>query len=409
MRRARPWHWFLLFLPFGATGGFVAVTLGYIAHQAGMSDTVVAGLVALNLLPHTWKFFWAPIADTTLTRKKWYLLANGVSCLTVLAMGFVPFEAGSLGLLEILIFVNAVAISFLGMAVEGLMAASTPPEERGRAAGWFQAGNLGGNGIGGGLALFIAEHVSTQIAFVALAVILAACTLALRLVPEVPRDVVPGAAQPGPVARRIVASLKEVLADLWKMIGSRRGIIALVLCFMPLGAGAASGMFSAIAGRWHASSSIVAITTGIVGGLVAAAGCLVGGWFSDRMGRRIAYAISGVIIAIVAASMALAPQTAAMYAIFTLLYSFASGMSYGCFTGFVLDVIGHGAIATKYNALASLSNIPIWYMTLVDGWASEKHGPVTMLWVDAGSAIVGLSLLLLAIAIVRPGRTPAPS
>ncbi|MBA3819506.1 MAG: MFS transporter [Deltaproteobacteria bacterium] len=401
MRVARPWHWSLLNLPFGATGGFVAVTLGYIASQAGMSDAVVGGLVAMNLLPHTWKFCWAPVADITLTRKTWYVASNAVSCLTVLGMGFVPFEEGSLGLLQALIFFNSVAISFLGMAVEGLMASATPREEIGRAAGWFQAGNLGGSGLGGGAALLVAEHVSVRASFVSLAVILAGCTLALRLVPEAPRVMISG-----PLGRKLVTAIGEVLRDLWRMLASRRGIIALILCFVPLGAGAAQGLFSAIAGRWHASGNLVAITTGVLGGLVAAAGCLAGGWLSDRMRRQVAYALSGVVLAVIAALMALSPQHPLAYAVFTLLYSFGSGMVYGCFTGFVLEVIGGGAIATKYNALASLSNIPIWYMTLVAGWASERHGPVNMLFLDAAAGLAGLAVLVAAIAIVRPGQTP---
>ncbi len=404
VKQARPWHWFLLNLPFGATSGFVSVTLAYVLSNAGMSDSTVAGLVALNLMPHTWKFLWAPIADTTLTRKKWYLLSNAVSCLTVLGMGFIPITEESLTLLGGLVFANAVAISFLGMAVEGLMGAATAPEQRGRAAGWFQAGNLGGSGVGGGLALYIAEHVSTQAAFVTLAAILAACTLALQLVPDIARE-----DHAGSFITRFGGGLREVFRDLWKMLASRRGVIGLILCFTPLGAGAASGLFSVIATRWNASSDLVAITTGVLGGIVAAFGCLVGGWISDRMSRRIAYALAGIILGAVALGMAIAPQNAIAYAVFTLLYSFAAGMAYGCFTGFVLEIIGKGAIATKYNVLASLSNIPIWYMTLVDGWVSENHGPVNMLLVDAASALAGLTVLLLAVAIIRPGRAPAPT
>ena len=63
--------WGILNLPFGATSGFVSVMLGFILKKQGMSDAVIASLVAVNLLPHTWKVLWAPIADSTLTRKRY--------------------------------------------------------------------------------------------------------------------------------------------------------------------------------------------------------------------------------------------------------------------------------------------------------------------------------------------------
>ena len=109
---------------------------------------------------------WVIVADITLSRKKWYVLANAVSCVALLAMAFTPFTQGNIGIYTALIFANSLAITFLGMAVEGLMAHNTPESERGRAAGWFQAGNLGGAGLGGGGALWVANNYSITAAFV---------------------------------------------------------------------------------------------------------------------------------------------------------------------------------------------------------------------------------------------------
>lgn len=407
-RTVRPWVWLFLNLPFGATTGFVSVTLGFVLKAQGLGDEAIAGLVALNLLPHTWKFFWSPVADALWTRKRWYIAANIASCATIVGIAFVPITEASLPLLGKLLLINSIAITFLGMAVEGLMAHATPPEERGRAAGYFQAGNLGGAGVGGGLALVIAEHVSTQAAFITIAVILGACTLALRLVPEVPH--VGASALPrASVLQTLRESFVHVARDVWSVVASRRGLVGLILCFLPIGSAAAIGLFGAMGEPWGASPELVAVTAGTLGGLVSAVGCLVGGWLSDRMRRAIAYSLSGAFLALVAVAMALAPQSPLFYGVFTLVYSFGSGVAYACFTGFVLDIIGTGAAATKYNAFASLSNIPILYMTKVAGYTSEKHGPIRMLFVDAGSEIIGIAVLLAVIAIVRPGRARVPA
>ena len=90
--RIRPWFWGLLYLPFGVSSGFVAVTLVFIlsSGEAKLTDATLAGLVALNTLPHTWKFFWSPIADVTLTRKRWYLISNLISSGTVIGIALTP-------------------------------------------------------------------------------------------------------------------------------------------------------------------------------------------------------------------------------------------------------------------------------------------------------------------------------
>ncbi len=426
----RPWVWFVLNLPFGATSGFVSVMLGFILKKQGMGDDVLASLVALNLLPHTWKVFWAPVADSTLTRKRWYVLANVVSTATILGLAFVPIQKSNLGLIESLVFFNSLAITFVGMSVEGLMAHATPPDQRGRAAGAFQAGNVGGAGFGGGLGLFIAENVTTEIAFIVIAAVLFACMFALYLVPEAPRVLVAAEAHAERAAhvgrhwlrslirvlRILLGRLIEVFKELIQMVWSRRGLTALILCFLPIGSAAAQGIFSGqIATDWGASAELVATTSGLAAGVAATIGCLVGGWMSDTAGRRNAYMIGGAILAVIAVGMALAPQNPTMYAIFTLAYQFGGGVAYGTFTGFVLDVIGKGAAATKYNALASLSNIPILYMTKLDGWASASHGPVNMLFVDAGSEIAAIAFFIVVLMVVRPGKenlaedVPAPT
>jgi PAT family beta-lactamase induction signal transducer AmpG len=393
-RRVHPAVWMVLFFPFGATSGFVSVTIGYLAKQQGLGDSAIAGLVAIAILPHTFKFFWAPFPDATFTRRGWYLFSNVLSSLTLVGLALVPIRSDTLQLLRLLIVINSLAVTFLGMAVEGLLAHTVPDSERGRASGWLQAGNLGGGGLGGGLALVLAQRLGAQTAFIIVAVLLLGCSLMLRLVPEPPRL----------SAGSLAESFRTVIADLWHTIlRTRVGLLAMLLCLLPTGAAAAGGLFSAMADRWATSADKVALYTGILGGIVSAVGCLAGGWLSDRFDRKTAYALSGLFLAAVAVGMYFGPRNELGYGVFTLAYQFGGGVSYGAFTGFVLEAIGRGAAATKYNVLASLSNIPIWYMTQIDGWASERHGINAMLLVDAASQVIGAALFLL-LALVFLGR-----
>ena len=395
MRRTHPSVFLFLIVPFGAMGGYLSVAIGYQLTQAGVGVEEVAALIAASYIPQTWKFLWAPLADTTLSRKTWYLLAGLVSALGIFVTGAVPANAASLPLLYAAVLISNVASTFLAMATESLMVYNTPPELQGRAGGWFQAGNLGGNGLGGGAGLWLAQTLPDP--WMAAAVIALACALccaALWFVPEPPP-----LARTGHYGRMLV----DVLKDLWQVVRARPGILALLICFLPIGSGAASNLWSAVADDWHASANTVALATGVFSGIVSALGCVFGGYGADRMDRKTAYVLYGLLMAISTVAMAVAPRTETMYVVFTLIYAFIQGLTYAGFTAVVLETIGLGAAATKYNLYASLSNMPIAYMTLIDGWAHTRWGAAGLLDVEAAFGVVGI-VVFIAVAMTLPRR-----
>jgi len=373
--------------------GYLSVTLGYQLAKAGVSTGAIAALIAVGFIPHTWKFLWAPIADTTLSRKRWYVLAAAVSAAGIFAMGALPAKAESLPWLSAIVLVANLAVTFLAMAVESLMAYGAAESEKGRAGGWFQAGNLGGTGLGGGAGLWIAERVANPLVpGTALAVACLLCCLGLLFIRE-----------PAPMPREAsyARTLRGVLHDLWAVARSRPGFLALLICFLPIGTGAASNLFSATAADWQASADAVALVNGIGGGMVAALGCVVGGYLCDRMDRKTAYYVFGLAGALCALAMAAAPRTELAYSAFCLVYWFISGLCYAAFSAVVLEAIGLGAAATKYSLFASLSNMPIQYMTLVDGWAHTRWGTGGMLLTEA---LVGVLAVLVFLGVAAASR-----
>lgn len=388
-----PMVFMFLILPFGVMGGYVSVALAYLFAQAGIPVERVAALVAVGIIPHTWKFAWAPLVDSLLTRKTWYLLAAVLSAAGIWATAVLPIRASSLPLLSTVVLVSNFAVTFLGMATDSLMAYGTPPELKGRAGGWFQAGNLGGAGLGGGAGLWLAQRLPTPgMAGGILALACLACCLALFFVPE-PKSTIRDP--------RVFKTVANVFNDLWGLARSRPGLVALFLCFLPIGSGAASNLWSAVADDWRASADTVALVTGVLGGILSAAGCLLGGWVCDRMDRKGAYVLYGVLQAVCAIGMALAPRTQGMFIVFTSLYALITGLTYAGFTAFVLEAMGTGAAATKYNVFASLSNTPIYYMTLIDGRAHTRWGAAGMLNTEATFCLLGMVLFFGVVALLN--------
>ena len=67
----------------------------------------------------------------------------------------------------------------------------------------------------------------------------------------------------------------------------------------------------------------------------------------------------------------------------------------------VLEAMGLGAAATKYNLFASLSNTPIAYMTLVDGWAHTQGGAGAMLQAEAAICLTGIVVFMVSAALAH--------
>ena len=387
----------ILYLPSAIAFGYVTVTLVYLLSHAGVSVSEIAGLVALLFFPQTWKVLWAPIVDTTLTSKRWYVISAAATGLLTLGTAYVPAKEGSLWLLDVLVLALSIASCASSMATESLMAHTTAPDQQGRAGGWLQAGNLGGGGLGGGAGLWLGQHVAAWSAGVVLGLACVACCATLLLVTQPSR------------ARGVLSYRAEIIVvgrDVWGVVRSRAGFLALLLFVLPIGTGSASNLWAAVADDWRASADTVALVNGVLGGLIAMVGCFVGGYLCDVIDRTTGYVLFGIALAVCAVAMAIGPRTSAMFVILTCVYFFFTGCIYAAFTGVVLETIGTGAAATKYNLMSSIGNIPIAYVTLIDGWAQTRLGSGGMLYTEAALGIVGV-IVFIGIALATRSRAVA--
>src|SRR5256714_10860391 len=96
-----------------------------------------------------------------------------------------PLHQNAVAVLMTIVFISQVAGTLIVLPVGGLMAHTVAENAKGRAAGWYQAGNLGGNGIGGGAGIWLATHFSKEIAGGALTVAMLASAAAIYFASDV--------------------------------------------------------------------------------------------------------------------------------------------------------------------------------------------------------------------------------
>jgi len=397
-----PSRFLFLVIPFGVNSGFISLPITYALTKNHVSSVAIAGIIALAYLPQSWKFLWAPIVDTTWTRKRWYAfaaLATGVTTwINAWATDITPVP---MLMLTLAVLTSSFASTLVGMSIEALMAGVVPDAYRGRVSGWYQAGNLGGLGLSSGLGLWLmqSQHWSGMATGAVFCALCALSCLALWRMPDPPAS--------DHVHESLVAHARDIFIDLWGVVRSRMGALAIIICFLPIGTGAAANLWGVVSNDWHATPDTVALVNGALSGIVSALGCFAGGWICDRIDRKAAYCLFGVVQLVVAAIMAVSARNSEQFVVWTTLYAFIQGLTYAGFTAVVLEAIGRTAAATKYSLLASLSNMPIGYVTWIDGWANDRWGSAGMLLTESAVGLGGVLLFLLIAHFARRSRLAA--
>jgi len=424
----RPTHpvlFLILFVPMGISNGYVVVTLAYLLAAAGIDAMGIAALGAWSLVPQMGKVLGGPLVDTTLTNKLWFLLSAVATGLFMIAASVITPTAANFTLIAVLAFLFSTASAFNALAADSIMAYATVPEEKGRAGGWSQAGNLGGSGLGGGLGLWLSQNATASgdkglgqwlaahtgwhsfaeaglwlsqhvgagaISGLAVGLVCVLSSIALLYVHE-------------PVVEHRAASFGQSLInvglDSWNLVCSRKGLLAVVAFTLPIGVGAMTQLWSGVAADWHASAGWVALVNGAMGGVLSMIGCIAGGWLCDKMDRMTALNLFSLATCLCALAMALAPRTEASFIWFVCAYMILTGFCYAAFGAVVLEAIGKGAAATKYNLLASIANVPIIYLSILDGKAHDHFGSAGMLITDAVIPVIGTAIFIAFALLTR--------
>jgi len=375
----------VLVLPYGFTTSVTVLLMPYLLRKYGMPVDQISRVVAIALLPAIWAFLWSPLADTGLRKRSWVLIsalcagaAAGVAILDV---------HGSAGILTALLFLSNALTGLLSSACGALLTVM-PESLRGRSAGWYQAGNVGGGTIGGGVVIWLADHASLPMVALTVAAAMILPALAALLIEE-----------PPPVQRAIVPQLKGMGQDLRELLRSPRTWLGLVFFLSPVGTAAIQNLISGVGQDYHASGNEVAVVTGFAGGLLSAGGCYIGGLVADKMNRMVAYALAGGFAAIFGAWLAFGPANSFTYGAGYSGYSIAAGFAYAVYTALLLDVIGKtkNAAAFAYSTLNASGNASISYMTWLDGVGYRHWGARGLMATDA-VANGGFMVILLLVA-----------
>lgn len=395
-RRTPPWIFGITCIPYGVAASFSMITMPKLLRDVGLDVGDIGWLSAVALLPAVFQFLFAPIIDLGLRRRTWLLIsaALGAACLGGALLLPLPARTGTFAAL---VFAAQLFTGLIGTCNGALMSATLTDDQRGRAGGFYNAGNLGGGSISAGLTLTLLPIASRPTIACAVAAMTILPALAVLAIPEPPRP------------RR---EARAAFATMWREVsGTLRapaGWTGILTCASPVGTAALTNLFSALAADYHASERMVAFVDGYAAGVVTAAGSLAGGLLCERMNRRRAYLLSGALSAACAVGMMAAGLTPTVFAVGVSVYMFVAGICYAAFSAMVLETVGAAGsmAATRYTLFTSAGNLAIAYTTPIDSHLHAGHGARGVLGVDAVLNLAGIAILAV---VFRRFRAPPPT
>ena len=382
-----PWIFVLTGMPYGVVGSFAGTVMPFMTQRAGIPLDDIGTYGTILQIAAAVQFLYAPIIDLGPRRKHWLVIVAGVGAAFLLAGVAMPLPDRTTAFM-VLVTASQLISGLVGACNGGLMASSLPNDQRGKAAGWYNIGNLSGGGLSAMVAVYL---VGQEVSPAAIALVL----VAMMIVPSLAALWIDEPERPRIHAR---ARFGGMLRDVRGVVSARAGLTGIALCLSPVGTAALVNYFAGMSDQYHASASTVAAVTGIGNVGLTALGAGVCGYLCDRFNRRALYLVSGALTALCAIVMAHAPRTELTYAVGVNVYALVTGFCYAAFTATVLETIGKAghAASTQYTLFTAAGNIAIAYVGFVDTRFSERHGVEGVLWSDAVLNLAGVAVLALA-------------
>jgi len=416
-RKGRLSAFFLLYMTEGIPLGFAAIAVATQLRRQGVGPAEIGAFVGSFYLPWAFKWAFGPVIDVFSSprlgrRRGWILGTQVMMALTLVSLLLLDLPA-QLGLFTAILLVHNSFGAMQDVAIDALACNTLPEDERGVANGMMFAGAYVGQALGGSGVLFLSGYTGFQPSFlIVAAAILLVTTLVVLPMKEALAEAAPLAqvARQGSRLRAAGAEMRDFAVQSFRsFLGSRGAFAGLFFALLPAGA-----MCLGLALQTNLSVEL-GFDDEQVGWLqlwssiLSAGFCVLGGWLSDRLGRRrtLLVYMSAMSLPVLYLAWVLqrhgwilprppggaVPQAVvlAMW-VASLGYAALQGLMYGTRSAIFMDVTNPQVAATQFTAYMALMNLATSYSATWQGLAIETIGyPRTML-IDA---LFGLACLLL--------------
>jgi MFS transporter, PAT family, beta-lactamase induction signal transducer AmpG len=421
---------FFLYMTEGIPLGFTATAIATQMRRQGLDPASIGAFVASLYLPWAFKWAFGPFVDVLSSdrwgrRRMWILMTQLMMVATLLVAMPIDF-VGMLPLFSAIILIHNVFSATQDVAIDALAVSVLREEERGLANGFMFGGAYLGQAIGGSGVLFLTPYLGFRSTFLVVAASIAAVTLFIAWPLREPR----GEARPRAEGARLAAIGRDLVTfardAFHAFTGTRAALVGLIFAILPGGAYALGlALQSNLAVELGLNDTQVGLLN-LWSAVITASFCVVGGWLSDRLGRRRTLAWTMGATALPTLLLALMmyrfhwimpisptapdrptpdPALVGWFWFAVLSYNVFQGLYYGIRSALFMDVTVPRVAATQFTAYMALMNLAISYSAVWQGAAAVRWGYPVTLALDAAFGLVSL-LCLPFMKRARPEPVP---
>jgi len=370
----RPWLFAFLIAPDAVISlGLVSGALTFLLRNEGVNPERAADISALLVIPHAIYFLWGPLTDFWIRRRTWLVAASATSAATLLVAFHRPNLSSplSVSLLFLTASLGVLAVAACG----GMMGGLRSEVNRRRAGSFYQSGSL----TIGAVAIFVVVAFSGRLPLGSVGWIVAA----MIVLPSLAAFAAP--AQPAVSDRTVRESFIHIGHEFRSTFLRWEAIPYTLLLASPCASGAMIGLLGELARDYGVTAKEVAWINGLGGALLTSAGALAASLIPVRARAPIAFLAAGMVNAATLGILAVGPMRPAVYIAGSVLYLSTVGAGYALFTAVLLEFLGDAGKSgsSRYAIINSLGNVPVIYMTALDGWGYARWGARGMPAADA--------------------------
>jgi MFS transporter, PAT family, beta-lactamase induction signal transducer AmpG len=381
----------------GFSNGITLFVMPQLMATVHVPEPKIATITAISSSAGFWFVFFGPILDVRFSRR-WY--ATLLAALSGIAAATSFLSVHHLAVLQIAMVVCTASAILSSTALGGWLSNITPHEQKNPLSKWMNIALISGMGVIVAAAGEIVSGLPANSAALLIGTIVFLPTTIFLFMPA-----------PGPDGRLASESFQQFNREVLSLLRRREVVIVLLLFLSPCSTFVLPNLLGGLGADFHASPRTVSLSGGAGAFVPGLIGCFLFPLIARYLRLRSFYFANGILGCLFTLSLVILPHTSFTFALAVFGEFLFQAIAFSIQIGIVFEAIGpdNPLAATTFAFLTAATNVPVTYLTVIDGHAYSIAGITGTLFADAAigiGACTAAAILLARFGSARASMTP---